>query len=427
MTHDAVASGESSILFRSKALLARANRGRGSTLCFVVFDPMVDDHSLERTAFAERFLATYGYDAIHILSARNDWYQDPSLPAVLDTVKELTRGYERVVTYGSSMGGYAALRFADAVGAQAAIAISPQYSMLPSVTPFEVRWGEERDAITWLHERPGDRLPPVGEAVVFYDDRWLDGRHAEIIRRDLPHLLAVALPHAGHPAGTLLADAGVMARAILDAAHGRLDTMALKASLRRHQRRSGQYLLTLARRQPVWRLRLKARLARRAVELAPDEAAVLSYAGLAHECAGDNERAAALHAAATRLPGPGYAWIRQGRSLWRVGRTGEARAAIATARSKLPRNEVLHEVSARMALVDGACDDGFAALASIATTPGKAHRSMLARAVGGLSRGPWLRNGFLRALARRVAGAELRRTVLAPENLLVELAEADQN
>ena len=67
----------------------------------------------------------------------------------------------RVMTYGSSMGGYAALRFARALRADAILALSPQYSIDPAVVPWEDRWRQDGARIAWLPALAGPLDPNV--------------------------------------------------------------------------------------------------------------------------------------------------------------------------------------------------------------------------------------------------------------------------
>lgn len=408
-------------LFRSEDLFVKGYFGRRDDICLVVFDPMREDLSLDREAFGERFLAAYGYDAVHVVSARNAWFQDPLLPEALAHIRERTRPYRRVIAYGSSMGGYAALRFADRVGATSAIAISPQYSVHPAIAPTESRWPLLRQGLDWLHEAAGTPLPALAEAVVLYDPSGSDGWHAEAVRRDLPHAQMVPLRHGGHPVTAMLAEAGLLSTAILDAIHGRLDGPALREAARRQRHRSAHYLAVLARRQPRSRPRLKADIAARAALLRPS-AAFLSYAALVRECAGPHETALALHAEAIQGEPFSLAELRRARSLWRAGQTSAARAAVERARQMRPLDPTPVELGALMAGIDGAPAE---ALALAATLPRVAKHPLAIRLLQRWSRSPALASGVARAIGRRLAQALLRFTVLAPGGLWREVEDAD--
>lgn len=320
------------VLFRSETLLVWARADRGSSLCVVAFDPMFDEvASLDRQAFGEAFFEACGLDAVHIVPSRNQWYQHPDLPAALDLVRAFTGRYARIATYGSSMGGYAALRFSAWIGANVAVAISPQYSVQPPFGDFDPRWAYPRRTTTWLFETPGETLPPVEAACVFYDDQGLDRPHAEAIGADLPEAKLVRVRHGGHPVGAVLAQTGILAATILDALHGRVDVPSVTASLRQERHRSAQYLFTMARKQPTWRLGLKARLAAQAVAAAPDKSVYLSYAAVVAAARGEMRDSLRLHRLAHDGSPFAPAHIRRATALLRAGETDAACDAAQTA------------------------------------------------------------------------------------------------
>src|SRR5690606_30202022 len=137
-------------------------------------------HGFDRPGFGEEFLRNAGISAIHVMGVREDWYQYPEMPAAMQAVRQATAGAERVMTYGSSMGGYAALRFADAAGANAVLAISPQYSIDPKKMPFETRWHQESQRIQWRPEIDGRIVCDSYPVIVF--DPIEDGCQVERVQ-----------------------------------------------------------------------------------------------------------------------------------------------------------------------------------------------------------------------------------------------------
>lgn len=69
------------------------------------------------------------------------------------------QGIERVITFGNSMGGYGAIQFARALGADVCLALSPQYSANPVDIPNETRWRDWRDQIEDFI------MPPLAELI----------------------------------------------------------------------------------------------------------------------------------------------------------------------------------------------------------------------------------------------------------------------
>ena len=166
-------------LFRSADFVVRAVTGFDPTVCVVTFDSYTDQRTLDRSGFGEDFFADRRIDAIHVIPRVNDWYQHEDILAICATIAEATGPYARVYAYGSSMGGYAAIRFGGLFGATA-IALSPQYSIDRRIVPFEHRWTGDAQRIRYAIERSGrDSFAQIVYAC--YDPIDLDRRHVELL------------------------------------------------------------------------------------------------------------------------------------------------------------------------------------------------------------------------------------------------------
>lgn len=275
----------SATLYRAPDFLVRYVKAGDSPVCVVTFSSLTDDPRLDRPGFGETMLKRHGIDAIHVINRTNIWYQYSELPDALQAIASATANYERIITYGSSMGGYAAIRFAGAIGAGTAIAISPQYSVSPQLAPFETRWRILTRNIQFIHENAGPACGAVAP-IVFYDPRDRDAEHFGLIARAYPRTGGVRLPHAGHPAGAYLNEVGLLAAAVLDIVHGKFDPAVLEQTARTRRRLSGQYLFTLARRLAPHHLDTKIRLAEMSVR-ATDDAAYHIYLARLRESTGD--------------------------------------------------------------------------------------------------------------------------------------------
>ncbi|QBQ49019.1 tetratricopeptide repeat protein [Brevundimonas naejangsanensis] len=282
-------------LFRSDNVVVRSVPASDLSRWVVTFDNYGIGHGFDRPGFGEEFLRNAGISAIHVMGVREDWYQYPEMPAAMQAVRQATAGAERVMTYGSSMGGYAALRFADAAGANAVLAISPQYSIDPKKAPFEKRWLQDSQRIRWLPGIDGRIVCQVRPVVVF-DPSKEDGLQIALIQRDID-IVPIRLHHVSHPATTYLGEVGLLKGLVLQTLSGELeaDTFALKA--RRLRRTSGVYVSNLALNQPEHRRELALSLARRSVEVSPGSplasmalAKLLSRAGRHDEAVEQFER-----------------------------------------------------------------------------------------------------------------------------------------
>jgi tetratricopeptide (TPR) repeat protein len=264
-------------IFRSSELAVRSVCEFGSKTCIVTFDSYSDDRYLDRQGFGEDFFRSQSVDAIHFISRENDWYQYAETPVAAAAVAELVKGYERVVAYGSSMGGYAAIRFGGMAGATVALAISPQFSIDPRTARFERRWKYDSNRIDFSLERTL-RAPFVETAYIVYDPLDADRRHADLFRRRTS-VIDVRLPNVGHPATGAIAEAGLISDLVIDVANDRLDVEEMTRRVLQAHVGSPQFHYVMSGRTCFGRTRLAH--AARASAMAPDNFGfVAHYASL---------------------------------------------------------------------------------------------------------------------------------------------------
>lgn len=222
--------------------------------------------SLDFAGFGTAFLGKYGYPTAQITVASNHWYQTPEMDAALIALSDLASGHARIVTYGSSMGGYAAILFARLLGAEA-VALSPLFSIEGAVVPWERRYRTDAAAIpAFLY---GPELMRGAKARILYDPRSPDRRHVALIDAVTDAEL-FALPFSGHPTTTFLLETRVLSSVVRQLIDGRAPTTLDRARAVRH--RSPRYWRTMAavaRRHG--HLRLSVIAARRALRLDPND------------------------------------------------------------------------------------------------------------------------------------------------------------
>lgn len=246
-----VNTGPVTELFRSADLLVRCRPGADTRRWIVTFDSFSEGDSfneghddsrssLTRMVFGEEFLIKRGFSMIAVLGRDNRWYQYPEMRQALECIAAVTRQAEKVLTYGSSMGGYAALRFADAIHANIVLTFSPQYTADPRAFPFERRWRGVGRTIDWLPEWRG-RLTCRATPLVFYDSRfWPDALQAALIARDTP-TQRIALPHAGHPVTQFLHDIGLITGLVPALLEDRFDVEDFQHAVRAARDSSRKY------------------------------------------------------------------------------------------------------------------------------------------------------------------------------------------
>lgn len=152
-------------------------KGSASRHCVVVFSSFaLRDYGPGAFSFRHFFEPhSTSTDLLFIKDWKNQWY-NRSLSGlghnhaeVTSTLRAKLDGYESVSTFGSSMGGYAALMFGDAIGARRVIAASPQTFLrqpYPRYKP-KVHTGEYLDLRERHFERVKDIDIFIGEECLF--------------------------------------------------------------------------------------------------------------------------------------------------------------------------------------------------------------------------------------------------------------------
>ena len=311
-------------LFRSDNVVVRCVPAEDVSRWVVTFDNYGIGHGFDRAGFGEDFLRNSGVSAIHVLGRGDDWYQYPEMAEVMAAVRGATVGADRVMTYGSSMGGYAAIRFADAAGAHAVLAISPQYSINPAKVPSETRWLQEACRIAWLPEIDGPIRCGCTPVIVF-DPTGDDRRHVEMIAAETA-VEPLDLLHSGHPSATYLSELGLLGPLVLKMLSGTLNLADFRAEARSRRRQCPAYLSRLAALQPARRAGLALALAHGANDLAPDNPSALAAVASLLGKSGDHEQALVYHDVLSRVTGraPNYL-VLQAQALVDAGRLDEAR------------------------------------------------------------------------------------------------------
>jgi hypothetical protein len=254
---------ESTTLFRSEDLIVRHHR-LGSAQLFVCFSSYTETPTVDRAGFGENYFINKNIDAIHVITRNNLWYQYPEWQQALSVIQTVASGYNRVVAYGSSMGGYAALRFGGTCGAHAGIAISPQFSIDPAIAPFEHRWRERT-----LIDFRGEEVDSLQERYIIYDPRDDDRKHYDLFAAT-GSVIGIKVPYAGHPAGAYLEETKMLSPIVMAVGDRTLDAKGAERMLRQRRRDSASYLSTVASTLRAHHSSWKISYARRAVEISPN-------------------------------------------------------------------------------------------------------------------------------------------------------------
>lgn len=189
----------------------------GKTLV-VTFDNLdiAMDKRDDRRPWGWSFIESLGHSAMGVLAGGWTWFRDPFVSDTFARLRDegFFDGFERVVFYGASMGGYGAAAFSTACPGATVVAISPQSTLDKSVVPWETRyrtaWGRDFSGAFGDAARTVDR---AGRMHLFYDPYVdLDARHAA--RFDGPNVVKWRCPLLGHRLGSSLSQMGVLGQVV---------------------------------------------------------------------------------------------------------------------------------------------------------------------------------------------------------------------
>lgn len=185
--------------------------GQGGTLV-VTFDPLL--YLWTDPPFGHEFLRKQALDVVAVRKKSENFYQTLSREEFAAVVAPVSARYARVVSYGSSLGAYAALYFGRDEP-WTVIASSPRNSTHPVFG--SPAWQQQ---IRFQHERFRPDLAPRCDAIILFDPRdAIDRRYMEgEVLAQFPQARVLRVPFSGHPSNQFLGEIGFIApfvRAVL--------------------------------------------------------------------------------------------------------------------------------------------------------------------------------------------------------------------
>lgn len=237
------------LLFLSNDYAVTASLFAGETV-FVTFQSATKTPGLHRLGFGEEFFRKRQIAAIHVVPSQSGWYQSRELLKICARVKKAAGPYKRVITYGSSMGGYAAINFAQLVGATDVIAISPQYTIDPARALRETRYNAAIDRMPdgFVYDQPTGRDWSKTRVNLIYDPfDPLDAYQADLAAQHIP-VVRVRLNHSTHPVTAVLSVESLKNFILSYPASPDKAIAALRLAYKRDRAGSWQYWMALARR-----------------------------------------------------------------------------------------------------------------------------------------------------------------------------------
>ncbi|MCP9483469.1 hypothetical protein NNA36_16005 [Shimia sp. CNT1-13L.2] len=155
----------------------------------------------EREGWGKSFLESHtDHSGLFIKPDRTNWFREPGLIEFLRSIGDigLFSNFKKTMTYGGSMGGYAAIAFADLCHATTVFSLNPQATLRQDAVPWEPRFlngkEEDWDGPLWL---ASDGCKKASKVFLVYDRQFtLDRKHVEMM--DLPNVVELNVPFVGH-------------------------------------------------------------------------------------------------------------------------------------------------------------------------------------------------------------------------------------
>ena len=324
------------VLLETDEVLIRYCPSKSNDLLVITFANFRHRQSKILPGFGEALFRAEGISALHISCDSNNWYQYRELLHIGDLVASLRDRYKQVVTYGSSMGAYAAILFSGQIRADRVIAASPQYSINPTKVAFDNTWDWVAKDVAFINDEIASNT--AGQIILIYDDKHVDGQHADRIADDII-VQRIAVPYAGHPVLHDLQQTGVLKSLILDLIRNGYDEERVRGVLRLRRRQSAGHLCGLARRGKSIDRRL--RLLERARELDPKRIEAYAIRGHIHNQLG-NLAAAAQAFQEALVANPNHHWSK----IWlaeTLSNMGQPETAIAIAKDAVAASPLTAE------------------------------------------------------------------------------------
>jgi len=197
---------------------------RELVVTFEAADTTIDRSNQKRKGFGEDFLARNGYAVLSVLTSSANWFRPP---AILDAfarrdVTNFLRRFDKVHGYGSSMGGFGALAFADLLGISNIVALQPISSLAPDLVPWETRFAHGR-ALDWRGSYRDGAAGITGVASLYalYDPATNDAHHVERVASTAgTRLRRIEIPGAIHAVPRFLQERKLLGPAVLACLRG---------------------------------------------------------------------------------------------------------------------------------------------------------------------------------------------------------------
>lgn len=197
------------IIFEDDQIRVIYQPGSSSELIFSFGDLITRAKGLAINA--EKSLQKYDFNVIGVMPKQKSWFPAASMQQMFDALQAILAQFPIRIAYGGSMGGYAAIKYANLFDFQRVVSMVPQYSIDPADIT-DTRYGMFFQPSLNANMRiQAEDVSATREYIVVYDPYCPEDRaHFEKLHALIPHVHVLHLPFTGHDAIAVLASSELL-------------------------------------------------------------------------------------------------------------------------------------------------------------------------------------------------------------------------
>jgi hypothetical protein len=204
--------------------LIRPKEARELVVTFEAADTTINRQDLQRRGFGEEFLVRNGYAVLSVLTSSANWFRPPALLDAFSRseVRGFIDEFDHRHSYGSSMGGFGALAFADLLRISNVVALQPISSLAAELVPWESRFEHGR-SLDWTggYRDASEGITQVRSIYALFDPASADARHVDRLAKvSGDRLRMIPVVGASHAVPRFLLERGTLGKAILACLRG---------------------------------------------------------------------------------------------------------------------------------------------------------------------------------------------------------------
>ena len=187
-----------------------------------------------RLPWGYKFFRNQGFSLLGVMVKKTDWYRDRNLHDFFKTLRAegFFERFSKTIFAGGSMGGYAAAAFASIAPGSVVIAINPQSTLCPDLTPWETRFPVGR-AYDWTGSFvDGAHECRTAQAVYIVYDPYHEPDQLHAARFRSRNVIRLHCPFYGHHLPVHLGRIGALKPFMLGACSGTLRTQDFEKLMR---------------------------------------------------------------------------------------------------------------------------------------------------------------------------------------------------